>query len=65
MGRAEKQDNKWDKAPVSTPEFDRIITEDEWYEFQQEELDRQQEEGGDVADGEEWPVDEYGLPYRS
>ena len=31
MGRAEKQDNKWDKAPVSTPEFDRIITEDEWY----------------------------------
>ena len=41
------------------------VTEDEWYEFLQEELERQEEEGGDMAEGEDWPVDEHGAPYRS
>ena len=42
-----------------------VITEDEWYAFQQEELEREAEEGGDMAEGEEWPVDEHVAPYRS
>ena len=51
---------------VQFPEIpEMVITEDEWYEFQQEELEREQEEGGDMAEGEEWPVDDYGVSYRS
>ena len=44
-----------------------VITEEEWYKFQEEELEREEagDEGGDMAEGEEWPVDEYGAPYRS
>ena len=48
-----------------TVQLEVTITEDEWYEFQQEELERQEEEGGDMAEGEDWPVDEHGAPYRS
>ena len=51
---------------VLFPEIpEMVITEDEWYEFQQGELERVQEEDGDMAESEEWPVDEYGVPYRS
>ena len=50
---------------VQFPEV--VITEEEWYKFQEEELEREEEgdEGGDMAEGEEWPVDKYEVPYRS
>ena len=49
------------------PASEMVITEEEWYKFQEEELEREEagDEGGDIAEGEDWPVDEYGAPYRS
>ena len=41
-----------------------VITEEEWYKFQEEELAKEGEEEGDMEDGEEEPVFQYGEPYR-
>ena len=43
------------------PAGEMVITEEEWYEFQQEELAKEGEEEGDMEGGEEEPV---WVPYR-